>query len=98
MMSDRRPNFLAHKKRLVTGSPHPKVTRAPLRPEQCVVDDVQPAQDAIDDCPEYRMVVGVRYRDGKSATKAHTVFRTLDPDSVVAISVHFGCSLRQAAT
>src|ERR1700731_2201241 len=34
------------------------------------------------------MVVGVRYRDGQSAAKAHAIFRTLDSNSVVAISVH----------
>jgi hypothetical protein len=59
-----------------------------LRPKQCEVDNVQPAQNAVDDCPEYRMVVGVRYRDGKSAAKAHAILRTLDSNSVVAIFVH----------
>jgi hypothetical protein len=59
-----------------------------LRPKQHEVDNVQPAQNAVDDCPEYRMVVGVRYRDGKSAAKAHAIFRTFDSNSVVAISVH----------
>src|ERR1700722_6904220 len=34
------------------------------------------------------MVVGVRYRDGKSATKAHAILRPLDSNSVVAIFVH----------
>jgi hypothetical protein len=34
------------------------------------------------------MVVGVRYHDGKSATKAHAILRTLDSNSVVAIFVH----------
>lgn len=34
------------------------------------------------------MVVGIRYRDGKSAAKAHAILRTLDSNSVVAIFVH----------
>jgi len=34
------------------------------------------------------MVIGVRYRDGQSAAKAHAIFRALDSNSVVAISVH----------
>jgi hypothetical protein len=58
-----------------------------LRLKQREVDNVQPAQNAVDDCPEYRMVVAVRYRDGESAAKAHAIFRTLDSNSVIAISV-----------
>jgi hypothetical protein len=67
-----------------------------LRPKQREVDNVQPTEDAVDDCPEYRMVVAVRYRDGESAAKAHAIFRTLDSNSVIAISVHVaGLSARR---
>jgi hypothetical protein len=59
-----------------------------LRPKQHEVDHVQPTQNAVDDCPKYRMVVVVRYRDGKSAAKAHAILRTFDSKSVVAIFVH----------
>lgn len=43
---------------------------------------------ANDDCPEYRMVIGVRDRDGKRAAKADAKLRTLEANSVAAISVH----------
>jgi hypothetical protein len=44
------------------------------------------------------MVVGVRYRDGKSATKAHAILRTLDSNSVVAIFVHVAALSARAGT
>src|SRR5262245_12838590 len=43
------------------------------------------------------MVVGVGDRDRKSRAKTHAVFRALDPNSVVAVSVHgdpFRCRRR----
>src|SRR5258706_16180281 len=56
-----------------------------LRPEQREVDHIQPAQNAVDDCPKYRMVGSVGYRDSKGGTKAHAVFRSLDSNAVVTV-------------
>ena len=44
---------------------------------QCEVDHVQPAQDAVDDRPEDRLVGGVADGDSESAAKAYAVFRAL---------------------
>jgi len=57
-------------------------------PKQRDIDDVEPAQDAVDDRPQDRMVVGIGDRDGERRAEAHAVFRALDPDCVVSIAVH----------
>src|ERR1700730_13163396 len=44
--------------------------------------------NAVDDCPNYRMVGSIGDRDSKGAAKAHAVFRPLDSNPVVTISVH----------
>jgi len=36
------------------------------------------SQNAVDDCPKYRVVGSVGYRDSKGGTKAHAVFCALD--------------------
>jgi len=51
--------------------------RRRLRPEQCEVDHVQLAQNAVDDRPEDRLVGGVADGDSERATKAYAVFRAL---------------------
>lgn len=56
--------------------------------EKCVIDHVEPAQNAVDDRPEDRVVVGIGDRDGERRAKAHAVLRALDPNPVVSISVH----------
>src|SRR6266446_897608 len=56
--------------------------------EQRDVDHVEPAQDAMDDRPEDRVVVGIGDRDGECRAEAHAVFRALDPNSIVSIFVH----------
>ena len=56
--------------------------------EQCDIDDVEPAENAVDDRPEDGMIVGVGDRDRKRRAEADTVFCSLDPDSVVTIAVH----------
>ena len=68
-----------------------------LRPEQREVDHIQPAQNAVDDCPKYRMVGSVGYRDSKGGTKADAVFRSLDSNPVVTVSFHdyLGCRILQ---
>src|SRR5437868_15291956 len=57
-------------------------------PKQREIDHVEPAQDAVDDRPEDRMVAGVGDRDGERRAKTHTVFRALDANAVISISVH----------
>src|SRR5258705_12244437 len=52
------------------------------------IDHVEPAQNAVDDRPENRVVVGIGDRDGERRAKAHAVFRALDPNPVVSTSVH----------
>jgi len=66
-----------------------------LRPEQREVDHIQPAQNAVDDCPKYRMVGSVGYRDSKGGTKAHAVFRSLDSNAVVTVfHDYLSCRIR----
>src|SRR6476660_3441278 len=57
-------------------------------PEQRDIDYVEPAKNAVDDRPQDRMVVGVGDRDGERRAKTHAVFRALDANPVVSISVH----------
>jgi hypothetical protein len=57
-------------------------------PKQRNVDHVEPAQDAMDDRPEDRVVVGIGDRDGERRAKTHAVFRALDPNPVLSIFVH----------
>jgi len=57
-------------------------------PKQRDIDDVEPAQDAVDDRPQDRMIVGIGDRDGERRAEAHAVLRALDPNPVVSISVH----------
>src|SRR6266403_3283032 len=57
-------------------------------PKQRDIDHVEPAQNAVDDRPENRVVVGIGDRDGERRAKTHAVFRALDPNPVVSISVH----------
>src|ERR1700733_4671822 len=52
------------------------------------IDDVEPAQDAVDDRPQDRVVVGIGDRDGEGRAKTHAIFRALDPHAVGSISVH----------
>ena len=59
-------------------------------PKQRDIDHVEPAQNAVDDRPENRVVVGLGDRDGERRAKTHAVFRALDPNPVVSISVHGG--------
>src|SRR4029077_2693452 len=56
--------------------------------EQRDIDHVEPAQDAVDDRPQDRMVVGIGDRDGERRAEADAVFRALDPNAVISISVH----------
>jgi hypothetical protein len=62
--------------------------RRRLRTEQREVDHIEPAQDAVDDRPEDRVVGRVADRDGEGAAKANAPLRTLCFDHVVAASVH----------
>ena len=59
-----------------------------LRLEQREVDHIQPTQDAVNDCPEDRMIGVVADRHGERATEADAPFRTLSPNCVSAVSVH----------
>src|SRR5258707_15185849 len=57
-------------------------------PKQRDIDHVEPAQNAVDDRPEDRVVVGIGDRDGERGAETHAVFRALDPNPVVSVSVH----------
>jgi len=59
-----------------------------LRPKQREVDHIQPAQDAVDDRPEDRVVGRVTDCDGEGAAKANAPLRTLCFHDIVAASVH----------
>src|SRR5262245_30903826 len=59
-----------------------------LRPKQREVDHIEPAQDAVDDRPEDRVVGRVTDCDGEGAAKANAPLRTLCFDHIVAASVH----------
>ena len=72
-------------------STHP--TNCPLRPEQGEIDHVKPAQNAVDDRPEDRVVVGIGDRDRERRAKADAVFGALDPNSIETISVHLSTSV-----
>src|SRR5215472_18518156 len=56
--------------------------------EQREVDDIDPAEDAVDNRPQYRVVgvVGNRHRQGRA--KAGPVLRPLHADAVSPPSVH----------
>src|SRR5256885_6420543 len=56
--------------------------------EQRDIDHVEPAKNAMNDRPEDRVVVGIGDGNRKRRAKPHAVFRALDPNPVVAISVH----------
>src|SRR5262245_7400351 len=63
--------------------------------EQHVIDHIEPAEEAVDDRPQHRVVVGVGDRDGKRRTKADAVFRAFDA-VIDERSVHetlLGCEL-----
>jgi len=57
-------------------------------PKQREVNHVQPAQDAVDDCPQDRMVGGVGYCDSKSRAEARAVFCAFNSNAVIAIAIH----------
>src|SRR5690349_3894252 len=59
-------------------------------PEQRDINYVKPAENAVDDRPENRVVVGVGDRDRQRRAEADAVFGALDADAVVSISVHGG--------
>jgi hypothetical protein len=59
-----------------------------LRSEQREINHIEPAQDAVDDGPEYRVVRGIGDGNGERRAKADAVFRSLNAGHVVAISVH----------
>ena len=59
-----------------------------LRPKQREINHIKPAQDAVDDGPEYRVVRCIGDGNGERRTKAYAVFRSLDASDVIAISVH----------
>jgi hypothetical protein len=64
--------------RLLVGSDAVEIAhRRRLRPEQCEIDHVQPAQNAVDDRAEDRLVGGVADGDSERAAKAYAVFRAL---------------------
>src|SRR5206468_1564420 len=67
---------------------HPGYMLQAGSPKQREIDHIEPAQDAVDDRPQDRVVVGIGDRDGECRAKTHAVFRALDPNPVISISVH----------
>ena len=59
-----------------------------LGPKQREINDVEPAQNAVDDRPEKGVVIDVGDRDRQRRAKPDAVFCALNPNSVVAIAVH----------
>src|SRR5690349_5346028 len=53
-----------------------------LRPKQREINHIKPAQDAVDDGPEYRVVRCIGDGNGERRTKAYAVFRSLDASDV----------------
>ena len=56
--------------------------------EQGKIDDVEPAEKAVDDGPKDRVIVGVGNCDRQGRAKAHPVFRPFEADAVSSPSVH----------
>src|SRR5690349_19020753 len=83
---DRRGGNQESKAKLQGGSG--KSPNAMTSPKQRDEDHVEPAEQAVDDRPQDRMVVGVGDRDGERRAEADAVFRALDADAVIAIAVH----------
>src|SRR4029078_8639041 len=57
-------------------------------PEQRDIDHVEPAKNAVDDRPQDRMGVGIGDSKRQRRAKTDAVFRALDPNPVVSVSVH----------
>src|SRR5262249_48548295 len=63
--------------------------------EQHIIDHIKPAEEAVDDRPQHRVVVGVGDRDGKRRAEADAVFCAFDA-VIDERSVHealLGCEL-----
>src|ERR1700751_832618 len=59
-----------------------------LRPKQCEINDVNPAQNAVDDRPEDGTVVGVGDRHRQCGAETHAVFGAFKSDCVGTVAVH----------
>src|ERR1051325_5393628 len=76
----------AQSRRVALGFGDPRTSRRVLF-EQDVIDHIKPAEEAVDDRPQHRMVVGVGDRDGKRRAKADAVFGAFDA-VIDDLSVH----------
>src|SRR5215470_6427356 len=63
--------------------------------EQQVIDHIEPAEEAVDDRPQHRVVVGVGDRDGKCRAEADGVFCAFDAviDERSIHETRLGCEL-----
>src|SRR6202035_1995420 len=60
----------------------------PVSAEQREIDDIDPAEDAVDDRPQDRMVVRIGDRDRQRRAEADAIFGAFDANGVIAASVH----------